>query len=42
MNTTRLKKDIIQIAMNAGEGHIPSALSVLDLIWVLYDKILKP
>lgn len=25
---------------NAGEGHIPSAFSILDLLWVLYDRVL--
>jgi len=29
------------MAANAGEGHIPSALSILDILWVLYDRILK-
>ncbi len=29
------------MATNAGEGHVPSALSILDILWVLYDRILK-
>jgi len=35
------RKIIIQTAASAGEGHIPSALSVLDIIWVLYNSVLK-
>ncbi|MEK7498966.1 MAG: hypothetical protein AAB611_03870, partial [Patescibacteria group bacterium] len=37
----KLKKTIIQSAFKAGEGHIPSALSILDILWVLYDRVLK-
>lgn len=37
-----LKRQIVQMAYDAGEGHIPSALSILDLIWVLYNKITTP
>lgn len=29
------------MATNAGEGHIPSALSIIDIIWVLYDRIMR-
>lgn len=36
-----LKKIIVQSAYSAGEGHIPSAFSILDILWVLYDKVLK-
>jgi transketolase len=35
-----LKQQIVQAAYNAGEGHIPSALSIIDIVWTLYDKIL--
>lgn len=28
-------------AANSGEGHIPSALSIVDILWVLYDKVLS-
>ncbi|MBL7057794.1 transketolase [Patescibacteria group bacterium] len=41
INLHNLKKKIIKICTNAKEGHIPSALSILDIVWVLYDKILK-
>ncbi len=36
-----LRERILRVASNAREGHIPSALSVLDILWVLYDRILK-
>lgn len=36
-----LRRTIISMATIAGEGHIPSALSILDILWVLYDRILK-
>ncbi|MDB5036482.1 MAG: Transketolase [Bacteriovoracaceae bacterium] len=36
-----LRKIILEAAHHAGEGHVPSALSVLDILWVLYDKILN-
>lgn len=41
MMMKELRKTIIGMTTNAGEGHIPSALSILDIIWVLYDKILR-
>jgi transketolase len=28
-------------AHQAGEGHIPSALSILDLVWVIYDRVMN-
>jgi transketolase len=37
----KLKKIIVESAYKAGEGHIASAFSILDILWVLYDKILK-
>jgi transketolase len=36
-----LREAIVVAAASAGEGHIPSALSILDILWVLYDKVLK-
>lgn len=36
----RLKRSILAAAHAAGEGHIPSALSILDVVWVLYDKVM--
>ena len=37
----KLQKTLITAAANSGEGHIPSALSILDILWVLYDRILR-
>lgn len=31
---------ILEVALRDGMGHIPSALSILDIIWVLYDKVM--
>jgi transketolase len=36
-----LRRTILETAAKAGEGHIPSALSILDIVWHLYDKVLK-
>jgi transketolase len=36
-----LIEQIVKMSASAGEGHIPSALSILDILWVLYDRILK-
>ena len=37
----RLKRQIVMAAHSAGEGHIASAFSVLDILWVLYHEILR-
>lgn len=37
----RLRRTILRTASAAGEGHVPSALSVLDILWVLYDRVLR-
>ena len=37
----KLKQIIVTASAKSGEGHIPSAFSVLDILWVLYDKVLK-
>ena len=37
----RLKRQILHAAAAAGEGHIASAFSVLDIVWVLYDQVLN-
>jgi len=37
----RLKREIIDATIATGEGHIASAFSILDLLWVLYDKVLN-
>lgn len=37
----KLKQIIVKVSAKSGEGHLPSAFSVLDILWVLYDKVLK-
>lgn len=37
----KLKQIIVKASAKSGEGHIPSAFSVLDILWVLYDKVLS-
>jgi transketolase len=41
MMIKKLRKRIIDLTYKAQEGHIPSALSVLDILWVLYDKVMN-
>lgn len=35
-----LRRRILETAFHANEGHIPSALSILEIVWTLYDKVL--
>jgi len=37
----RMRRAILQAAAAAGEGHIASAFSILDLLWVAYDRVLR-
>lgn len=37
----RLKRAIVNASFYAGEGHLGSDFSILDILWVLYDKILN-
>jgi transketolase len=37
----KLRRQIVTAAASAGEGHIGSAFSVLDILWVLYDQQLR-
>lgn len=37
-----LRKRIIEVAASAGEGHVPSSLSVLEILWTLYDQVMGP
>lgn len=37
---TKLAKRILEVAYRDGMGHIPSALSILDIVWTLYDKVM--
>jgi len=36
----KLRNRILEVSMRDGMGHIPSALSILDVVWVLYNKIM--
>jgi len=40
-NLKLIREKIVLISTQAKEGHIPSALSILDLLWCLYDSVLK-
>ena len=37
----RLRKRIVEMITRAGEGHLPSAFSIVDIIDVLYDQFLR-
>ena len=37
----RMKRRIVQASNRAGEGHVPSALSILDILSVLYGKVMQ-
>ena len=41
LKSLKLRKDIIQMIHEAGSGHPGTSLSCLDIITVLYDKILR-
>jgi transketolase len=36
----KLINDVLRMSCVSGEGHVPSALSILDILWVLYDKVI--
>ncbi len=36
----KLRNRILEIAYRDEMGHIPSALSILDIVWTLYDKVM--
>ncbi len=38
--TDKLRKRILEVAYRDEMGHIPSALSIVDIIWTLYDKVM--
>ena len=38
----KLRNRILELALRDGMGHIPSALSILDIVWTLYDKVMTP
>lgn len=35
-----LRSSILKAASNSGEGHVPSALSILDILYVIYDEFI--
>lgn len=39
--TKELRKEILSVSFNANAGHIPSAFSILEIIYSLYEKIDK-
>jgi len=32
---------IAEVSSNAGEGHVPSALSILDIVWAIYNNFVN-
>lgn len=38
----QLRNRILEVAYRDQMGHIPSALSILDIVWTLYDKVMGP
>lgn len=34
----QLKRNIIEVAYRAKEGHVASSFSILDILWTIYDK----
>jgi transketolase len=36
-----IKKNILQAAYNAGEGHLGSAFSIVDILFVLYESVMN-
>ncbi len=36
----KLRNRILEVALRDEMGHIPSALSILDIVWTLYDKVM--
>lgn len=41
MSLNHLKRKIVKATTITQEGHIPSAFSILDLVWTLYDRVLR-
>ena len=38
----KLRNRILEVALRDGMGHIPSALSILDIVWTLYNSVMTP
>ena len=41
MEINRIKRKILQVAHTAGEGHLGSSFSILDILYVLYNKVMN-
>lgn len=41
LRINKMKRQIVLAAQAACEGHVPSAFSILDILWVLYDQVMK-
>lgn len=39
LEVNKLKKKILKVANSAGEGHLGSSFSVLDILFVLYERV---
>jgi len=39
--TKKLISRIAELSVIGKEGHVPSALSILDIVWVIYNKIIN-
>jgi transketolase len=37
----KLRRKIVDMVYRSGEGHIASAFSIADIIWILYDQVLN-
>lgn len=37
----KLTYRIAEVSSKAGEGHVPSALSILDIVWVIYNNFIN-
>ena len=37
----KLAYRIAEVSSKAGEGHVPSALSILDIVWVIYNNFIN-
>ena len=42
LDASAIRRSIIEIVAHAGEGHIPSCLSIVDILCTMYDWILDP
>jgi transketolase len=38
----QLRQQMMRIAVDAGEGHLPSSYSVLEILWTLHAMVMRP